>query len=1106
MINSENYYNFKVQRHKSSNQIYFHSLVACLGSIYFGYSLSIANLSWNYLILYYGFEYNYVLIARFIQGIVVGVNSMLIPRYLREISPINLSGVTGIMNQGFINFGILIGFVLGYCKFIEFIDLFFKINILNLKDASLQNQNDLTWNLIIFFFPCALSLLRLIFLLFVYRLDTAQYYFQINDKEKAKKVINQTYTKEYQQEIFFMVLEEENYKNESEDTWSLVFSKQYRERLIIGCLLQVYNADILNSEKALGLATFSNWVSASLVAFFVVMLANWHQYLISQFDCNDLAEISQKTKELLQIKDSGSMRNKLNSINLENERQEIRQQTNNRFTIYNNVKSNFLIKNSDEQEELRSKQQTENKQEIKMESSFQSPYKTEQYIQMQGQTQQKIGQQIQNNYIQKKYAFISRNGKLSLYEKILKESQKQWQKIVKQMNSKSSNSQNKVAENSQQHHMQIQINEKNSQKSPINSNAKKQTKQKSMKQSPETQNNIDISNSINIHNVNINTKQNNTKHKTINPIQNNENTIINQNQVQYLRNQNKKTSLAKDLESKISKKSQKEFNKLDKNKSCEQKKYITIQDKQGNIFKLEIDFSILVLNKKIYYLLVFSQNAQDKLNQQLQEINKKQQQIIQDLFIQFNKVELQKNDLERQKEHNQQNTIIQNYQQTEKPNEEQSVFKQIQIKELYLYKRQSLVIKKYQQLYLQFLKLDKSSYLGEFTKQKDLFQQSFQKQNRFSTFQINHVIENLKAILNDKLKKHKLEITLNNKQSDNIENIQNNRNLIELFFFVLLENFCKFFDNETINISFETALQKNLTNSNNLTQNSTYKPELFQETQIIQVRIIMEKQILLQNQVNHSSDNYYLTNQSQNNNQVSINEEKHISKKKNNVKESKGMLRRSFSNGNIKEQQSYINLQHNGHQNYNSNLSNFHTNSQANNQNNLSENISINLENNEQFKNNLSKINESELENNSRQSQTVSQLRNISPSMSNNLQYKKQFKRWKKAQQFIQKQHPFFEVLQKILIQIGPSEDIDIQQNKNNTIEDTQFKQKPQQKIQQINIKSQEVGSEKSAEDNDSKHFKAYENIYDKILEQDEQNISSQIQVDFQGYDIDDKI
>ena len=43
----------------------------------------------------------------------MGINSTIIPIYIKEMSPISVSGLTGCMNQTSINIGLIISFLFG---------------------------------------------------------------------------------------------------------------------------------------------------------------------------------------------------------------------------------------------------------------------------------------------------------------------------------------------------------------------------------------------------------------------------------------------------------------------------------------------------------------------------------------------------------------------------------------------------------------------------------------------------------------------------------------------------------------------------------------------------------------------------------------------------------------------------------------------------------------------------------------------------------------------------------------------------------------------------------------------------------------------------------
>lgn len=54
-----------------------------------------------------------IILARFINGITVGINSALVPIFINEVSPTNMTGRTGSLNQAMINVGVIVSNLLG---------------------------------------------------------------------------------------------------------------------------------------------------------------------------------------------------------------------------------------------------------------------------------------------------------------------------------------------------------------------------------------------------------------------------------------------------------------------------------------------------------------------------------------------------------------------------------------------------------------------------------------------------------------------------------------------------------------------------------------------------------------------------------------------------------------------------------------------------------------------------------------------------------------------------------------------------------------------------------------------------------------------------------
>jgi SP family myo-inositol transporter-like MFS transporter 13 len=55
-----------------------------------------------------------LIFTRFFLGIIIGINSAVIPKYLLSLSPSSMSGVTGSLNQLFITIGIAVAYAVGF--------------------------------------------------------------------------------------------------------------------------------------------------------------------------------------------------------------------------------------------------------------------------------------------------------------------------------------------------------------------------------------------------------------------------------------------------------------------------------------------------------------------------------------------------------------------------------------------------------------------------------------------------------------------------------------------------------------------------------------------------------------------------------------------------------------------------------------------------------------------------------------------------------------------------------------------------------------------------------------------------------------------------------
>ena len=167
-----------------------------------------------------------MLVGRFISGFCVGLNSVLVPLYINEVSPISVKGIMGSMNQIFICLGILIAYAMGYELPYPFIGYNIPANNI--------------WR-IIFFFPSIALFLRLSFSLTVFNYDTPKFLILMRQDDEAQKILGLIYANNPSgaREHMQMLIKERDITSVVALGYSDMFNNKYRKRTIIGMLLGV---------------------------------------------------------------------------------------------------------------------------------------------------------------------------------------------------------------------------------------------------------------------------------------------------------------------------------------------------------------------------------------------------------------------------------------------------------------------------------------------------------------------------------------------------------------------------------------------------------------------------------------------------------------------------------------------------------------------------------------------------------------------------------------------------------------------------------------------------------------------------------------------------
>lgn len=122
------------------------------------------------------------LTGRMMLGVGMGLNYLVIPIYIREMSPAEISGKLGSFNKICYSSGNFIAFAL----------------VIGL--SAIPDEREY-WKMI-YLMPVAFSVIRFILICTVYKYDSPKYYFSINQPEKAKLVIEQIYCPELHEKIF----------------------------------------------------------------------------------------------------------------------------------------------------------------------------------------------------------------------------------------------------------------------------------------------------------------------------------------------------------------------------------------------------------------------------------------------------------------------------------------------------------------------------------------------------------------------------------------------------------------------------------------------------------------------------------------------------------------------------------------------------------------------------------------------------------------------------------------------------------------------------------------------------------------------------------------
>lgn len=169
-----------------------------------------------------------LLIGRLLCGMTVGVNSILVGLYIREICPLELSDVFGSFGNFTLNIGILVCFLLG-------------LNCLSPEELDAGEKNN--WWRLMFGIPIVICMIRSLFILIFFNYDSPIYLLSNNENDAAMIIIKNLYKPEHVQEIYEnMSLRVDSLRKRKQSLFLReIIDKRYSLRLFIGLSLVFAN-------------------------------------------------------------------------------------------------------------------------------------------------------------------------------------------------------------------------------------------------------------------------------------------------------------------------------------------------------------------------------------------------------------------------------------------------------------------------------------------------------------------------------------------------------------------------------------------------------------------------------------------------------------------------------------------------------------------------------------------------------------------------------------------------------------------------------------------------------------------------------------------------
>ncbi|CAD8196871.1 unnamed protein product [Paramecium octaurelia] len=212
-------------------------------------------------------EWKFLVIGRFVAGVVLGLNSALVPVYVNEFSPPELQGVLGSIMTMSGSFGLFLSFTIG---------LWYK------QSPTIDDQY---WR-VGFSFPLLVCAFRSYNLISNFKLDSPNYYISINDEQNAIESIKVIYQEQYVQDVLKQIKQNQKQNTSSTESYKdLLYGRLFRNLVrisVLACIGQLLgiNAVIFYSTQIFNQITNNDVQKSNILNLFIPLLGILGAYLM----------------------------------------------------------------------------------------------------------------------------------------------------------------------------------------------------------------------------------------------------------------------------------------------------------------------------------------------------------------------------------------------------------------------------------------------------------------------------------------------------------------------------------------------------------------------------------------------------------------------------------------------------------------------------------------------------------------------------------------------------------------------------------------------------------------------------------------------------------